>query len=276
MADKSYPIGLRNHLLTQEHYENMGAAIWVYMWLCDRVTEEYQAPDGENRGRVLGGTVITAEQIGVTFGVHAQTVRNHLKLLHVGRYVIARQCKGGFQIEVRDSQKWQRERSPVPNTSPSSVSQTLTPTELNGSKVENPCNPQTLQLLNPSTFQLCDLREPSIKTMQIETDITEDIPSIPPEEETPADVREAWDRTVRHLVSEGGLTTKAADLLKEARPVGVQGDLLTVEIPPGKDVLERLFRWERVILQAFESALGRKLRVGWQRADYEARAGPGP
>lgn len=53
-ADQSYPIGLRNNLLTQEHYEIIGGAIWVYMWVYDRITEEYLAA-GETRGRVLGG-----------------------------------------------------------------------------------------------------------------------------------------------------------------------------------------------------------------------------
>lgn len=103
-----FSVGIRNGLISGEHRRRMGMAVWEFMWLVDHVTEEYQAADGEIRGKVLGGTVIKAERPAAELDISINTVQDSLKRLYLAGYIDLRREAYGYRIEVRNSKKWVR------------------------------------------------------------------------------------------------------------------------------------------------------------------------
>jgi DNA-binding transcriptional ArsR family regulator len=97
----SRPIPLWNGLLEQKHFQKIGAALWVYVWLLDRITAE---ADGE--GTLLGGRPIKASEIADTYGMDERSVRNHLDRLRRGGYIHVKHAPYGLLITVLNSMKF--------------------------------------------------------------------------------------------------------------------------------------------------------------------------
>jgi hypothetical protein len=85
-----------------DHFSRIGIAIWVFLWLIDRVTKER---DGV--GKVLGGKAIKIREIASGIkGATYQMVRDQLDLLEHQGYITRKRTAYGFVIDVQNSRKW--------------------------------------------------------------------------------------------------------------------------------------------------------------------------
>jgi hypothetical protein len=104
MAD-TYPIYVSNGILTQQHYEKIGDAIWYFMWCIDKTTREKTDAAGNIYGVVLGGMPVHDSSVASTFGVHVNTARNWRINLTEARYIKATRTPNGWSIQVAKSKK---------------------------------------------------------------------------------------------------------------------------------------------------------------------------
>ena len=95
-----YPITLWNGILDPKHVENMGSAIWEFIWLLDKITRE---EDGN--GYVLGGAPITFIAIAADLGTTRKVVGDSLKKLSKAGYISIARRQAGFSIVVHKSKK---------------------------------------------------------------------------------------------------------------------------------------------------------------------------
>lgn len=94
-------ISITNNLLEEKHYENMGNAIWLYMWLIDRMTDI-----SEGQGIVNHGHPVTFEMIQKNFGdMTDRTYRNWVKRLRDTGYINTVQAKYGLFITINKAKK---------------------------------------------------------------------------------------------------------------------------------------------------------------------------
>lgn len=113
----TFPIS--SGLLDPKHYEDIGPALWEFLWLIDRVTEDVVESDGERWGQVLGGKPIKAEEIAACFGNHPETVKKNLRRLKDKGYIREKRLPRGKAIDVRKSIKWLKRFHGASTTSPS-------------------------------------------------------------------------------------------------------------------------------------------------------------
>ena len=106
MDNKSYPIPFPGQLLTPEHRQAISSAIWEYLFLVDKVTNDV-VKGGCRFGQVLGGKTIQSEQIAAALGSHVQTVRKNLRSLEDKGYIIIDRQYDGIQVQLPHSVKWQ-------------------------------------------------------------------------------------------------------------------------------------------------------------------------
>ena len=96
---QSRPIPVWNGVL--EHRSRIDAAIWVFLWLLDAITEER-----EGIGIVLGGAPVKTDRIAEELSFDEKTVRQHLKTLERGHYIKRRRTPYGFVFNVCKSRKF--------------------------------------------------------------------------------------------------------------------------------------------------------------------------
>jgi hypothetical protein len=95
----SHVIPVWNGIL--EHREKIGSAIWEFLWCVDRITIE---KDGI--GWCLGRSEITVSRIAADLGEYETTARDNLARLEKGCYIVRIRAPHGYQIGVRNSQKF--------------------------------------------------------------------------------------------------------------------------------------------------------------------------
>lgn len=105
-TDKKITFPVSSGLLDKNHYTQIGTALWEFLWLIDKVTEEKTEPDGERWGKVLGGKAIRAEEIAESFGSSPDTVKRNMKKLKDNGYIREKRLPRGKAIDVRKSIKW--------------------------------------------------------------------------------------------------------------------------------------------------------------------------
>lgn len=93
-----YFITVSNGLLEQKHYKKMGAAVWQFMWLIDKITRI----DDKGDGWVLGGKPINLEDIKL--GGRITTSRN-LQKLEKEKYICLNHTPYGIIITVKSAKK---------------------------------------------------------------------------------------------------------------------------------------------------------------------------
>lgn len=104
MRDKTtFPIS--SGLLTPEHYEKVGPALWEFCWLIDKTTRDVEK-NGVTWGVVLGGKPIDAREIADAFGKHPETVKKNLRRLKEYGYISVKRTNYGMVIGVRKSIKF--------------------------------------------------------------------------------------------------------------------------------------------------------------------------
>jgi hypothetical protein len=96
---KSFPIPVWNGII--EHKNEIGIAVWEFLWCLDRLTSEKNGV-----GRVRGGAPIKIRDIAADLQTCESTVRRNLSCLVKGKYILCRRTSYGLVIEVLNSCKF--------------------------------------------------------------------------------------------------------------------------------------------------------------------------
>lgn len=98
---KGFYIQIKNDLLDKKHVESMGQAIWLYMWLIDKMTS---VKEGEI-GIVLGGRPIKFEEIKEDLGIGKNTLTRWTKILLKYPYISTTIAPYGTVYKVLKAKK---------------------------------------------------------------------------------------------------------------------------------------------------------------------------
>src|SRR5947209_1541990 len=97
---KGFFITISNGLLVDGHRKRMGAAVWEFMWLLDRITSITE----NGIGVVLGGRPIRLEELADD-QVHINTTSRNLKTLEDQGYIQIVHAPYGLIITVNKANK---------------------------------------------------------------------------------------------------------------------------------------------------------------------------
>jgi hypothetical protein len=105
---KTHSIPVSNGIFA--HCQQIGSAIWVFLWMIDHTTKESASPDGGLDGFVYGGQQVRASIIAKDLGLAVRTVHEHIEKLCKQGYV--RRIENGEGMPagyaVRKSKKWRK------------------------------------------------------------------------------------------------------------------------------------------------------------------------
>lgn len=260
----SFAVGIRNGLLTAEHRQKMGIAVWDFLWLVDKVTEEYTDTHGETRGKVFGGAPVESERMAADLGVHPDTVRDNLRRLELSGYIIRTRCRNGYRIEVRHSKKW-------PDRSFSSDRSTASQSD--SARLGESENRTTGGSSDSPSLRVSDSPIASIDIAMGKDITTEEDEERPPASETDQpEPEQLWERVVGQV--EPQFSQQVGEILRQCRPVRVSGSHLQITRPPADDDWTRIRRLEPVLQQAVREVCRSGTTISWCPPDFEARAGP--
>jgi hypothetical protein len=108
-------------LLTAEHSQKIGAALWVFLWM---IHHQYRPKDGEpDSGTVNAGEPISYSEIGFDLGIPASTIRKHIAVLITEEYVRSESVAGlGKRYFVANPIRWALGLTKNGQTSPAGLS----------------------------------------------------------------------------------------------------------------------------------------------------------
>lgn len=111
-----YYITISNGLLKDGHQKKMGACVWEFMWLLDKMT----SCDENGVGKVLGGKPIKAREIADDLEIHETTVKKNLSKLKKEGYIKTLRTPYGVIITVLKAKKvfQKREVAKTPHQEP--------------------------------------------------------------------------------------------------------------------------------------------------------------
>jgi len=98
---KGFGIEIKNDLLDPKHLNNIGVAIWLYMWFLDKMTSIGE--DGV--GKVLGGKPIKHKEVEKELGINQRTYSRWLGILRQHGYITAIRTPYGISIRVNKAFK---------------------------------------------------------------------------------------------------------------------------------------------------------------------------
>jgi hypothetical protein len=101
MRGKDYNAGLRGVLFEAQHYERMGAAVWLYGWLVLRQTHQQG-----DVGWVLGGSPITYREIEEETGFNPRTLERWMQGLRRHGYVETEAVPAGVIVRITKAKKF--------------------------------------------------------------------------------------------------------------------------------------------------------------------------
>jgi DNA-binding transcriptional ArsR family regulator len=96
-----YYIQITNNLLEKKHVKQMGSAVWLFMWVLDRMTSVNE----NGVGKVLGGKPITYEEVEVSLGMSRRTYSRWLDTLREAGYIETTRTPAGNSIKVNKAKK---------------------------------------------------------------------------------------------------------------------------------------------------------------------------
>jgi DNA-binding MarR family transcriptional regulator len=102
---ESFYFPVYSGLLTAQHRERIGPAIWEFLWLISKVTKEIEE-DGETWGIVLGGKPVKLAEIAAELGGSERTVKRNIARLKDEGYIEAVRAPYGEIYKVRKSKKF--------------------------------------------------------------------------------------------------------------------------------------------------------------------------
>jgi hypothetical protein len=98
---KGFGIEIKNDLLDPKHVQNMGQAVWLYMWLVDKMTSITE----EGIGRVLGGKPITYDEVYKELGMSRNTYSRWIARLLEYPYIETTVAPHGITFRVLKAYK---------------------------------------------------------------------------------------------------------------------------------------------------------------------------
>lgn len=98
---KGFFIDVVNDLLDPKHKQQMGIAVWEFMWLLDKITRI----DEDGTGWVLGGKPINIRDICAELGGGDRATRENLNHLEKEGYIRKQRTPGGLRIWVAKAKK---------------------------------------------------------------------------------------------------------------------------------------------------------------------------
>ncbi len=98
---KGFGIYVKNDLLDPKHVKQMDAAIWLYLWLLDRMTSISE----EGVGRVLGGKPLIYDDLKADLGVHKNTYSRWVGRLRQFKYIGTKRTPNGLIFFVFKAHK---------------------------------------------------------------------------------------------------------------------------------------------------------------------------
>lgn len=101
---KGFWFAIRNNMLEQKHVLNMGAAVWLLMWLEDHVTSVNE----EGTGLVLRGKPVKYEEVAIDLGISQDTYTRWVEKLLGYPYIEKKTAPYGSIFRVYKSGKRNR------------------------------------------------------------------------------------------------------------------------------------------------------------------------
>lgn len=98
---KGFGIEIKNNLLEHKHHEAMGDAVWLYMWLLDKMTSISE----EGVGKILGGKPIKYEEVKEELSMSERTYNRWIAALKKHEYVNVRRTPYGLVLSVNKAHK---------------------------------------------------------------------------------------------------------------------------------------------------------------------------
>lgn len=99
---KGFYISVHNELLEKKHFKAMREAVWLYMWLLDKMTSITE----EGVGIVLGGKPVTFEDVESHFGFTRRTYVDWVERLRVGGYISTERHVNGLSFTLFKAKKY--------------------------------------------------------------------------------------------------------------------------------------------------------------------------
>ncbi len=106
----NFYISVSNGLLSADHRERIGSALWEFMWCLDKITKIEKGV-----GYVLGGKPINLSDIATQLGVEEMTVSRNLQKLEEESYLKKRRTPYGLVIMVLKAKKRFNKKDDSPN-----------------------------------------------------------------------------------------------------------------------------------------------------------------
>ncbi|SEC18594.1 hypothetical protein [Paenibacillus sp. GP183] len=103
----SYPFIIYSGILDPKHYQNLGPAIWFFLWCVSSTTKEVKK-DGVIWGIVLGNKPMNLVELSAPFGVSSETVRRWIGTLKQHDYIKVTRAPYGLIIHVKNSKKFSK------------------------------------------------------------------------------------------------------------------------------------------------------------------------
>jgi predicted transcriptional regulator len=104
-VSESFPFPIYSGLLEPKHYNTIGQAVWLFLWLVSSTTKEIER-DGVMWGVVLGNKPIKVSELEKEFGVTDKTVRSWIKTLEKHNYIKVTRAPYGLIFTIRNSKKY--------------------------------------------------------------------------------------------------------------------------------------------------------------------------
>lgn len=101
MRGKDFNTGLRGVLFEAQHYERMGAAVWLYGWLVLRQTHQ-----SGSVGWVLGGAPISYREIEGETGFNRRTLERWMTTLRRHGYIETEAAPAGVAVRITKAKKF--------------------------------------------------------------------------------------------------------------------------------------------------------------------------
>lgn len=96
-----YYITIKNDLLDKKHHDAMGKAVWLYMWLIDKVT----SIDEEGIGKVLGGKPVKQVDFENDLQLSRATYFRYVETLQNAGYIETTRTPYGLVFRVNKAKK---------------------------------------------------------------------------------------------------------------------------------------------------------------------------
>jgi hypothetical protein len=101
MRGKDFNTGLRGVLFEAQHYQRMGAAVWLYGWLVLRQTHQ-----SGSVGWVLGGSPISYREIEEETGFNRRTLERWMNMLRRHGYIETETAPAGIVVRITKAKKF--------------------------------------------------------------------------------------------------------------------------------------------------------------------------